>query len=370
MKKAILVTRHAIPNYGSLLQAYASVQLFHEKGYDVKILDYIPIDEIPRRLYRPMMKGSKFAKRQFLKYAYITIRMPDFWIMGSKFRKFQKDLLPLTKTFHNSSDLRKETFDADIYITGSDQVWGPIALNEYDPNYFFDFLPKDKKRLAYSASFGNTKFSNSVMTEYKKMLGLYEKIMVREKSAISLLDSLGFSGVHQVLDPTLMFNKSFWESKITTIPRRDKYVLVYQVHDNKNMEIYAKQLSEKLGYKLVRLSNSFAHIIRGGKFEYLPEPGRFLNLIRNAEYVVTNSFHATVFSLIFERPFSIIHSGETNTRINSLLNLVQLEERQIKDFDDFSQITKMIDYTLVRQVIEQARTDSDTIINNCLKEID
>ncbi len=370
MKKVILITRHAIPNYGSILQAFASVQLLIEKGYDVKILDYVPIDEIPRRLYIPMLKGSRFAQHKVLKYAYITLRMPDFWVMGSKFRRFQKDLLPLTKTFHHNNDLREETFNADIYITGSDQVWGPIALNEYDASYFLDFLPKESKRLAFSASFGNTKFSEIALAEYKKMLSLYDQIMVREKSAIGLLESLGIHGVNQVLDPTLMFNKSFWETKITTIPRNDKYVLVYQVHDNKKMELYAKQLSKKLGFRLVRLSNSFAHILRGGKFEYLPEPGRFLNLFRNAEYVVTNSFHATVFSLIFERPFSIIHSGETNTRINSLLNLVRLEGRQIKDFEDFSQITKQIDFDPVRQTLEQERINSNIVIDNCLSRIE
>lgn len=368
MKKILIITRHAVPNYGSFLQALATVKIFENRGYTVQILDYVPELEKPENLYKPMLNSSRFGKKPVIRLIYKLVRKPDFKRMGKRFRKFQKQNLPLTKEY-NSYESLVGIDGFDIYMTGSDQVWGPMAMEPFNRCYFWDFLAKDATRVAYSASFGNAHFSQETQAIYKEMLEKYAYLLVRENTAVELLNQMGIHGAEQVLDPTLMFSREFWEKYTSKNSRKKKYLLVYQVHDNKNMEKYAKQLANKMGLELVRVSNSFAHVFRGGKFEYLPDPGQFLSLFKHAEYVVTNSFHATVFSLIFERPFSIVNSGKTNTRIESLLSLVQLGDRQIENCSDFSQIEKEIDFEKVKEILDKERMKSNTAIDTMLESI-
>lgn len=349
MKKILIITRHAVPNYGSLLQAYATQKVFNNFGYEAQILDYIPELEKPQNLYKPMLEQSKFAKNKILKFVYSLIRKPDFYRMGKKFHEFQKNLLNLTEEFNTYEELLSKCPNADIYCTGSDQVWGPIALSSYDRCYFWDFLSDKKRIISYSSSFGNAIFKNEILETYKSMLERFEFLTVREKSAVNLLNKMDITKVYQVLDPTLMLCKDEWLSLVDKSVKKKGYILVYQVHNNKKMEKYAKKLAKIKGLPLVRVSNSFAHCLRGGKFEYLPSPGKFLSLINNADYIVTDSFHATVFSLNFEKPLSIVNSGKTNTRIQSILESTGLENRQISNYDDFSQLAIEINFDDVRE---------------------
>lgn len=370
MSSLLLITRHAVPNYGSFLQTLATVKYFSSKGHKIEVLDYIPEMELPKNLYKPMLHGSSFANSKLKRIPYTLLRKPDFRKMGNKFREFQKNDLPLTKEYNTLNENISELDNYDLYITGSDQVWGPIALSEYDRNYFWDFLSSDHKIMSFSASFGNTHFSDDVIREYKRMLSKFDAMTVRESSAVKLIADMGLKEAKTILDPTMMIDKQFWysyaENKRTI---SGKYVLVYQVHNNPQMEEYAKKVSRELGLPLVRVSNSMAHVFRGGKFIYLPTPQVFLELIKNSEYVVTNSFHATVFSLIFDRRFSIVDSGKTNTRIRSLLDSVELTDRQIADFEDFSQLKRTIDYNRVNDILDNYRETSDRDVNEILSEL-
>ena len=199
------------------------------------------------------------------------------------------------------------------------------------------------------------------------MLNKYRYMLVREDTAIGLLNEMHFDNCSQILDPTLIMPREFWHSYVEgeTCDYKD-YILVYQVHDNPNMDQYVRALQKKTGKQVIRLSNSFAHIIRIGKLVYLPSPKQFLSLIKNADYVVTNSFHATVFSLVFKKQFIIIDSGDTNTRISSLLRLIKQDDRQISHYKDFSQLDVEIDYDRVDYYLNGERKRSMQLLKNVL----
>ena len=367
MKNVLLITRHAIPNYGSFLQAVASVQIFREMGYDVKVLDYIPELEKPQNLFIPMLNGSKFSSNSIKKLIYSIVRRPDFWKMGSKFREFQKEGLPLTKEYNDLKHPEKELLSYDLYVTGSDQVWGPIALSQYDENYFWKNFPNKGNYMSFSASFGKARFDGKIKKAYSEMLSKYRYMLVREDTAVQLLNEMHFDNCSQILDPTLIMPREFWKSYVQDETCDYKnYILVYQVHDNPDMDQYVRDLQRKTGKQVIRLSNSFAHIVRIGELVYLPSPGQFLNLIKNSDYVVTNSFHATVFSLVFKKQFIIIDSGDTNTRISSLLRLVKQDDRQISNYKDFSQLDAEIDYDSVARYLDAERKRSMQLFKTVL----
>ena len=141
-------------------------------------------------------------------------------------------------------------------------------------------------------------------------------------------------------------------------PKEQKYVLVYQLHDNKKFVEYAKKFAKKVKLPLLRICPSTQSIIRGGKPIILPTPQEFISYFKNAEYIVTDSFHGTVFSLIFNKKFVDILPNETSTRIISILELTNLKSRILKSYDDFSLIGKEINYNEVNKILQDERSKS------------
>ncbi len=146
----------------------------------------------------------------------------------------------------------------------------------------------------------------------------------------------------------------------------NKYVLVYQLHDNKKFDKYAKEFAKRAGLKLLRISPSIYHITRSGKLIYLPDQYKFLSLFQNAEYILTDSFHATVFSIIFNKKFVDILPGKTSTRIVSILNLTGLQKQILEKYDDFSFINKDVNFTECNKVIEKEREKSIELLRNAI----
>lgn len=174
------------------------------------------------------------------------------------------------------------------------------------------------------------------MIEYKEMLSRYDGIAVRENSAVELLTDLKIKAL-QVLDPTLLVNADEWEHYISDEDIiKGEYVLVYQIHSNPQLDKYAIQFAEKAGLKLIRVSPLMHQIKRGGDFIYLPDIGKFLALIKNARYMVTDSFHGTAFAINFNTQFvEVLPNTGTGGRNQSILKLMGLEDRIVKELDDF-----------------------------------
>ena len=359
-----VITRHAPSNYGSLLQSIATITILERLGHTCEIIDYIRDDEHGLKAVITSLNGKQGWNGNLLKkLAYIAFRYPEEKTAEIKFSRMRKKYLKLTQRCRAHEDLR--LLDADVFMTGSDQVWGPTLNGQYDEAYFLSFVT-GKPRTAYAASFGRTDFTPQILAEYKKLLSTYSDIAVRENSAVDLLTQMGISCAGQVLDPTLLLTGEEWSKRIKR-NMEGKYVLVYQLHNNPVLTDYALRFARHTGLPLYRISPTFHQIRRGGKFVYLPDLDEFLSYIKNCTYFLTDSFHGTAFALNFNKQFiEILPNNKTGSRNQSILQLTGLTDRILTDFSDFSMADKVIEYTLVNNILAKERQKSIAILKSLL----
>lgn len=367
-----VITRHGPSNYGSLLQSIATVKKIEEFGHQCEIIDYQRVDERGLNGVLTQLKAKDGFGNPLKKLAYIAIRYPIEKFALVRFDRMRKKYLKMTSRCSSHVDLKK--ISADAFITGSDQVWGPMMNGVYDSAYFLQFVGKDSRKLAYAASFGKTKFDESTVVAYKKMLSEYDKIAVREKSAVSLLEEWGLNNcLGQVLDPTLLLDMSQWTNLL--IKKNDfdkykdlKYILVYQIHNDPKLSGYAKRLAKHTGMELLRVNPMLHQALRGGKFICSPDLSEFLSLVANASCIVTDSFHGTCFSINFGKQFiEILPNNATGTRNQSILELTGLSDRILCDFNDYSLVDKVIDYSKVNELLEVERRKSLEVIRSMIQ---
>ena len=357
-----VITRHAPSNYGSLLQSIATVTVLERLGHTCEIIDYIRDDEHGLKAVTTVLDGKQGWNGNLLKkLVYIALRYPEEKRAEMKFSRMRKKYLKLTGRSRTHEELKQ--LDADVFMTGSDQVWGPTLNGHYDEAYFLSFV-KDKPKIAYAASFGRTEFTPATLSEYKKMLSDYTGIAVRENSAVELRAQMNIPCAGQVLDPTLLLTGDEWGKWIEK-DVQGKYVLVYQLHNNPALSDYAVRFARHVGLPLYRVSPTFHQCRRGGKFVYLPDLSEFLSYIKHSTYFITDSFHGTAFALNFNRQFiEILPNNKTGSRNQSILQLTGLQDRIVTDYNDFSISNKKIDYESVNAVLRNEREKSMSIMHD------
>ncbi|MCI8269574.1 MAG: polysaccharide pyruvyl transferase family protein [Lachnospiraceae bacterium] len=360
--KIAIITRHAITNYGSLLQAFATQKVIENLGHSCEIIDYIRFDELYSQHEKTLLKHKKEWNSNLVKkFIYLMLRQPESIAAGRRFEKEQHRYLNLTRRYNDPEELKKDTPIADVYMTGSDQVWGPIENGEYDDSYCLSFVKDESKKIAYAASFGRTEITSKLKDYYKKWLCRYQYIAVREDSAVHILEDIGIHA-YQVLDPTLLMTINEWKKYMEPI-KHSKYVLVYQLHNDKKLGKYAQKVAEAKRLPLVRISSSFHQFTREGKFVWCPTAGQFLSYIKNADCMITDSFHGTAFAINFNTPFvEVLPNNNTGTRNMSILKLLGLSDQVLKDDDNLTLAFKEIDFTIPNYKLEQYRAESIRIL--------
>lgn len=367
-KKVAIITRHAVSNYGSVLQAYALQKAISSLSYDSEIINYIRNDEDYRNIADTLVKKSSWNKNALTRIVYKSIQSPEYIKMGRAFEGYRSSLLNEgNKRYTSLDELKQNPPQADIYCTGSDQVWGAIGTDDIDGAYFLEFVPDNKKKISYAASFGKTDTNAQNSKKIKEYLSSYDFLTVREKSAVDIVKNFGINNVTQVLDPTLLLDKNAW-SQLIKEDITDKYVLLYQLHSNPEMDSYAEEFANKAGLKLIRLTPLFHRIFKSGKAVYLPDLSAFLSYIKNAEYMITDSFHGTAFAINFNTQFIDILPNETKTRNQSILELTGLTDRILESYTDFSFIDKKIDFKNANKKISDERTNSLKILKEMLEQ--
>lgn len=358
-----VITRHAPFNYGSLLQSIATIKMIQRLGHECSIIDYIRDDEYGLKSILVSLDNKKeWNNSLFKRLLYIMLRYPEEYWAQRKFERMRAKYVKMTTRYRSINEL--STLKADIFMTGSDQVWGPVLKKNYDEAYFLSFIDSGAKKVAYAASFGRTEFNDQIISTYKELLSEYTAITVRENTAVNLLCQMNIACTGQVLDPTLLLTGDEWAGFIDkNIP--GKYILVYQLHNNKALSDYAKRFAQKLGLPLLRISPSFHQLMWGGKFVYLPRMEKFLSYIKNCTYLVTDSFHGTAFALNFNRQFiEILPNNKTGSRNQSILELTGLENRILTDFNDFSLAEQWIDYDRINDILNNERYKSIEILKS------
>lgn len=366
--KISVITRHAISNYGSFLQTLATQKILEQLGHTSEIVDYVRADEEYHQVEKTLLKQKPNWSGNFLKRAvYLALRQPESILAGKKFESQRERLMNLTRRYSSYEDLQRNPPKADAYMTGSDQVWGPVSDGKVDDSYCLSFVPENSRKFAYAASFGKTKFSEDTYELFYKYLSKYEKIAVREDSAVDLLSKLNLSSV-QVLDPTLLLSQEEWKPYIGKRPA-ENYILIYQLHNNPDLGKYAQRLAKERGMKLIRISASLHQFAREGSFRYLPDISQFLAYIKYADCMVTDSFHGTAFALNFNTPFvEFLPENNTASRNQSILKLTGLTSRIVSDPSDSRVAAENINFQSVNQILATHRAESIEILRQMLSE--
>ena len=352
--KIDIITLHCPANCGSVLQGFALCRyLSDEFGRgNVRLIDYVP-DYMEtegrgiRTLLRKILYWKPYRSRQ------------------KKFAKFIKENCVLTELKYSTyRELKKNPPEADIYVTGSDQLWNPCFPCGNDPAYFLKFV-KDKPKIAYSTSLGNDKLNKKELQSIAKNIQDYSFVSVREKCSCEQLENVGIRDVHWACDPTLLLKREIYDKLAVDYKKIRKYVAVYLVGHSALLDDLLADFRDK-GYKIVGVGGYLKkykcdiHVMDAG-------PAEFLGLIRDAAFVVASSFHATVFSLLFQKEFAIIPPEMNPARIEQLLGYVGLKERIITDISQKAVLNNDSEYGQVQKKIDAFRTESQRMLLEAIK---
>lgn len=373
--KAAIITLHTVSNYGSCLQTYATQSLFEKCGLDVEIIDYYRADNLPEYAIEKAFNGRRLQKYKSLweKAPWIktAAAVPMSFIVNKQrkpFEDFRKQYLHLSSRMYRSSkELEAEPPQADIYCTGSDQVWNSVWNQGFEEPFYLTFAPKGKKRIAFSASIGREEIDEWEKPLMREALSKYSAISMREKSGVRILKELGFPETELVLDPTLMLNKEDW-SKISTMPKkvRRPYLLVYQLNKSDRFVKYVEAVARQYGLHIVKISYGIYDTMVNATTLFSPNVTDFIGLFLNASYVITDSFHATAYALNFSIPFSVIAPERFSTRITSILSLTGTEDRLLKDYSDIEMFDRRIDFNYSTAQISRMRNSSQAFLERAL----
>ncbi len=354
-------------NYGSLLQSVATQRIIEALGHQCEIINYVRKDERGLQGILSSMVGKKEWNRNLLKkFAYIILRYPGEWMNQRFFDRMRKQHLKLTPVCYTQEELKQ--LKADIFMTGSDQVWGPLFRVKYDSAYFLDFVGSNSKKISYAASLGRTEFTPDILQAYKFYMSTYTHLTVRENSAVELLKNLELHCDGQVLDPTLLIDKNQWCQYIKK-EIKGEYVLIYEIHNNSRLDDYAKRFAAHVDLPLVRVTPTLHQVARGGKMIFLPNIGEFLSYIKNATYMVTDSFHGTAFAINLNTQFiEVLPNTKTGSRNQSILQFTGLQDRIVTDFNDFSLADKKIDFEKVNKIIATERLKSINTLKTIIEQ--
>ena len=268
--KVAFITRHTPSNYGSVLQAYATQRAIEGLGHEAVCINYIRTDELPENRTKTLLSVSRWNKNAATRLLYSVTQKPVFDAAGKRFDRYRKNMLTLTDECWNTpEELAQNLPKADVYMTGSDQVWNTVGTGVIDPAYFLSFVPDGKKKVAYAGCIGTKTVRDEDRDNIIKWLKRYDHITIREKCGVVLAQSLGVCA-EQVLDPTFLMSPKDWLGILPKKEKTESYVLVYQLHPNKEFQAYAKEFARRKKMRLIRVHPYFHHIFKPGKFVFCP----------------------------------------------------------------------------------------------------
>lgn len=366
--KIAVITRHAISNYGSLLQAYATQTILEKLGYECEIIDYVRDNENYFNHEKTLLKRKPDWNQNLIKRTiYLFLRQPESILSGKMFETEREKYLKLTDRYTSLAQLKNKCPIADIFMTGSDQVWGPTEDGTYDPAYCLSFVNGSQKKISYAASFGRSNVEDSTRKLFEDYLKQYEALTVREDSAVDQLTEMGLQA-KQVLDPTFLLTSEEWKRLIKT-KIKGHYILVYQLHNDSKLGKYAKFIAKEKGLPLLRISTSLHQILRPGKLIWNPNIEKFLSYLAQADCLVTDSFHGTALAINLNVQFvEVLPNNGTATRNQSILKLVGLENRIVKQEDEIHVAFDRIDYDVVNPIIEEQRNKSLKVLKQMIEK--
>lgn len=369
--KALLVTIFKVPNFGSVLQTYATQQTLENMGLDVKVLNYdhtnsewsvahgVPRQGLKNKIGR--MLGLKPHHRK-----------------ENKLVKFANKYLHLTRLYNNHQQIHDyENGKYDLYVVGSDQVWNTRFTN-CDPTYLLDFVTDDKgaKCISISSSFASKKIDGNYLSVFEKALRKFSHLSVRENNGVSILNALGYSHAKLLVDPTLLLSAGQWDTLRNKDSRKgEKYILLYMLtyafEPRPLIFEVLKYYQNKLACKIIALDGFDDCQCRTNlEIEDATDSSisDFLNLFANATMVVTSSFHGTAFALNYGRPLVSVTPDGGDDRQGNLLTQLGLEQCRlgISGGAKLGDLNPFYDAIMEQEKLQTLRDDSLNWIKQAL----
>lgn len=362
--KVGVVTFHNAHNYGASLQTWALQKVLKNLGTEPGVIHYHP--DVIDRLYVPPKQNTLKKKMKYVLKKKYRNRVKMQVHKSHKYRQFIADNFNLLGDYKTYEELLQANLGLDAYITGSDQVWNSDHTSG-DPAYLLDFAENNAKKISYAASVGREYILPQYREQFEESLKSYTAISVREASTVPAIAALTDKPVNVVLDPTLLLNKADYEDLKKPGRFKEPYILVYMMEANKELIRFANRLSVAIGLPIIQRKPPTVFKNELGSY-YTDHAGEFLGEIEDAAYVLTNSFHATVFSLIYEKPFiSMLHTS-TGARTSDLLKSVGLESHilyETAQFHDMNQF-EIQDKESLRKRIKELQETSYEFLKNAL----
>ena len=372
-KKIALFSCHDDPNYGSMLQAYALVAAIRKLGKDAEYLMY-STDPDPSSFHTIF---RRFVKRCLMKLGlykdnFISgreyLETKDFEQIMLSFKQFHQKFIPVSnQKYYFDTIKHKLDFDAyQVFVVGSDQTWSPFLYTPRKP-YFLDFAMQYNK-CSYAPSLGTISISSEYMALLKEKLSSFHFLSCREKTNAIMLSNLLNRKVEYVLDPTLLLDKNDWDIICKDPCINEPYILAYILGEREDISRFAESLGKKESLPVYYMLTTPTYLNKSHLIKNAG-PAEFVGLIKNASYVVTDSFHGSLFSINYNKEFfsfSKKEGGENNVdnvRIKEFLSTIKLTERYNSEI-----MGRKIDYTEPNKIINNLRTESYRFLSGIVTE--
>jgi hypothetical protein len=353
LKKVGIVTFHNALSYGAALQSYGLQQFLKAKGIDNDIIDY----------------ECEFINQRYKKLINIEKSNVPKSLLGSLLKyKNKKKSLELFANFREnnmvlSKNCGKETIkslagDYSAFIAGSDQVWSPTCAG-FDLTYFLDFAEPWQK-FSYAASLGTKNIPEDKVENYRELLKDFQGVSLRESSGINAVEGIVDTAPQVHIDPTLLLDRNEWDKLSENVKINRPYIFLYNVKKPKRLIDYAVKLGKEKGLEVYYLNDRHFPKIKGLNFLPPVSPRGFVGLIKNAEYVVTNSFHGCAFSLIYHKNVVVELNSENgrNNRIEELFKLLDINGRDISE-NYFLNPNEKIDWVKTERILSKEKEKSE-----------
>lgn len=364
MKKLGVLTWHYYPNYGSRLQAYAICRYLRISGFDVILINY-----------RNKLYGRSSFLRKLCFSCIFLIPQNVFEQISKKLafasQRFDKKHLPQTKEVNTEEQLRVLSNNYDSIICGSDQIWAP---NVYNPIYMLNFVPDSINKISYAASIGLNSIPNDLVESYKKYIGRLNHISVRENKGKEILKTQCGIDATVVIDPTLLLPKEEWDMLKKPSKIKGKYIFCYFLKKDHQYKDLVREFAKEKGYAIHGVSDNSDDASWMHLYDFRSVgPCEFIGLIEGSEGIFTDSYHGTIFSMIYHKPFTLFERFNSsdkicqNSRIEQLKKYFGIDENVVR-VDSLNTVKlNPVDYEAFEKSLALLREHSMSFLKNALK---
>lgn len=381
-KAGIVTLYHGNYNFGGLLQAYALPRALKEHfGAEAEQIDYMPAAQ--------KAEAEKNSKKGLLQRLYECIYNFGIFFFDKinkanlKKRKQAFDAfineIPHSKATYSYDFIDKSLSRYEVFVCGGDQIWNDCKESKNIGVYTLQFVPSGYKKIAYAPSMAVMETSQSFKKIMNSSLNGLDAVSVREKQSLSVLKPLTDKDIEVVADPVLLLTEDEWANTARETENKGKYILCYLLGDSTEQRMAVKKIAEQLHLPILTFPHILLNVVRkcdlffGDIHDFTSGPLEFIGLIKNAELVITDSFHACVFSMIFKTPFMVFErnksgeKGNMNSRIYDFLEEYHLEGQLVteEELKEMKEIPK-IDFIYAHQHWEKRREESLKYLENAL----